>query len=133
MKITNAELLNIYLGLNFLSEEKLPIMLSYQIESIRNYLEPYAKTVDGMILEIKKKHAAIDPVSGEYIKGKSETGDFLQNTLVLEDPEEANKEINEFLIQELEIPDVSLKLSEFPSTFSISADKLRLIKRIVQI
>ena len=55
MKITNTELINAYLGLNFLGKEKLPIMLSHQIESIRSYLEPYAKTVDNMILEIKKK------------------------------------------------------------------------------
>lgn len=133
MKITNTELINAYLGLNFLGKEKLPIMLSHQIESIRSYLEPYAKTVDNMILEIKKKYAAVDPVSGDFVRARSEQGDFLPNTLILENAEEANKEINEFLIQELEIPEVFLKLSEFPSSFTISADNLKLIKRIIKL
>ena len=133
MKITNTELINAYLGLNFLGKEKLPIMLSHQIESIRSYLEPYAKTVDNMILEIKKKYAAVDPVSGDFVRARSEQGDFLPNTLILENAEEANKEINEFLIQELEIPEVFLKLSEFPSSFTISADNLKLIKMIIKL
>jgi hypothetical protein len=133
MKITNTELINAYLGLNFLGKEKLPIMLSHQIESIRSYLEPYAKTVDNMILEIKKKYAAVDPASGDFVRARSEQGDFLPNTLILENAEEANKEINEFLIQELEIPEVFLKLSEFPSSFTISADNLKLIKRIIKL
>ena len=133
MKITNTELLSVYLGLNILGKEKLPIMLSYQIESIRNYLEQYAKTVDNMVLEIKKKYAAVDPLTGDFVNAKSEQGEILPNTLILENAQEANKEINEFLIQELEIPDVYLKLSEFPGSFSISADTLKLVKRIIQL
>lgn len=133
MKILNSELIDIYIGLNFLAKEKLPIMLSYQIESIRSYLENYAKTVDAMVLEIKKRHAVVDPISGDFVRAKSENGGIITNSLVLEDPEEANKEINEFMIQELEIPNVYLKLSEFPSNFLIPADVLKLIKRIVQL
>ena len=132
MKISNLELLNTFLALNFISKEKLPIMLSYQIEMIRNYIEPFAKIVDNMILEIKKRHAALD-ATGEFVLAKSEDGSTLPNTLILDNAEEANKEINEFLIQELEVPDVSLQLSQFPNDFKISADTLKLMKRIIKL
>jgi hypothetical protein len=133
MKINNLEVLNLYMGLNIIAKEKLPIMLSFQIESIRNYLESFAKTVDRMILEIKKRHAAIDPITKEFVLAKSESGQVMPDTLVLESPEKANEEIEEFLKQELEVPDVDLRLSYFPSDFRISADNLKLIRRIIKI
>jgi hypothetical protein len=133
MKLNNLELLNTYIALNTIAKEKLPIMLSYQIEMIRGYIEPFAKTVDEMILEIKKRYAATNPISGEFIYGKDANGNLLPNTLVLEDAKQAEKEINEFLIQQLEIPSVKIKISLFPNDFRISADTLRLMKGIIEL
>ena len=133
MKLNNLELLNTYIALNTIAKEKLPIMLSYQIEMIRGYVEPFAKTVDEMILEIKKRHAATNPISGEFIYAKDANGNLLPNTLVLEDVKQTEKEINEFLIQQLDVPPVKIKISLFPNDFRISADTLRLMKGIIEL
>lgn len=123
MIITNKEINDAIIGIDILSKGKYPVILSYKLFLIKQNIEPYLLAASNAINEIKKKYSKKDE-NGNLVLSKNEKGQDVPNTFVLdqESIENVNKEILEVLNQQIQIPDIKIKISEFPPDVLVSPD-----------
>lgn len=132
MKIKNRDIIEILSTLNIMARQKLPIKLSWRIETSRNAIRPFAETALGMIDQIKKEKALKDP-EGRLLMSKDEKGNDIPETLMFDKGvvEEVNKEIESLLDEEVEISNVEFKLEDFPDSMELTANEVRTLGKIM--
>ena len=133
MKLKNKDVIEIMSSLNLMGKEKLPIKLSWKIETARRVLEPFYETATKIITEIKQEKALKNP-DGSFISAKDKEGREIPNTLIFDnkDVELLNKEITEVLEQEIEVQNVIIKIDDFPDDVELSPDSLHSLKSIIE-
>lgn len=120
MKLTNVQVLNALQAINTISQQKLPIRLSWRVSTAARTLEPFAKAVDEPMKEIRLKHAVRDHLDN-LVEALDEKGNPIPNTIQIPNDKIAivNQEMNELLSQEVEVSNVEFKLSEFPDSMEL--------------
>ena len=120
MQLTNLQVLNVLQALNKLGQEKLPIRLSWKVTTAVRELEVFAKAVDEPMKEIRMKYANRDE-SGNLIEATDENGNTIPNTITIPNDkiELVNKDLDELLSQEVEVKNVTFKLSDFPDSLEL--------------
>jgi hypothetical protein len=120
MQLTNLQVLNVLQALNKLGQEKLPIRLSWKVTTAVRELEAFAKAVDEPMKEIRMKYANRDHL-GALVEAKDENGNAIPNTITIPNDkiESVNKELDELLSQEVEVKNVTFKLSDFPDSLEL--------------
>jgi hypothetical protein len=132
MKIKNRDIIEILSTLNLMAKQKLPIKLSWKIETARNAIKPFAETAINMIDDIKKEKALRDP-EGRLLASKDEKGNDIPETLMFDKGviEEVNREIELLLEEEVEISNVEFKLDDFPDSLELTANEVRTLGKII--
>lgn len=132
MKIKNKDIIEILNTLNLMAKQKLPIKLSWRIETNRNAIRPFVETVVTMIDQIKKEKALKDP-EGNILFSKDENGNEIPGTVMFDKGvvEEVNKEIESLLNEEVEVNNISFNLEDFPDTMEISANEMKSLGKII--
>lgn len=133
MKIKNRDIIEILSTLNLMARQKLPVKMSWRIETARNAIRPFADTAIKMIDEIKREKAMKD-LEGRLLMSKDEKGNEIPDTLVFDRGviEEVNKEIESLLDEEVEISNVELKIEDFPDTLELTANEVRTLNKIIE-
>lgn len=133
MKIKNRDIIEILSTLNLMARQKLPVKMSWRIETARNAIRPFADTAIKMIDEIKKEKAMKD-LEGRLLMSKDDKGNDVPETLVFDRGviDEVNKEIESLLEEEVEISNVELKLEDFPDTLELTANEVRTLNKITE-
>jgi hypothetical protein len=133
MKIKNRDIIEILTTLNIMAKQKLPVKMSWRIETTRNAIRPFADTAIKIIDEIKREKAMKD-LEGRLLMSKDEKGNDIPDTLVFDRGviEEVNKEIESLLDEEVEISNVELKLEDFPDTLELTANEVRTLNKIIE-
>ena len=111
MKIKNRDIIEILSTLNLMARQKLPIKLSWKIETARNAIKPFAETALGLIDQAKKDKALRDP-EGRILMSKDANGNDIPETLMFDKGvvEELNREIESLLDEEVELSNVEFRL-----------------------
>lgn len=132
MKIKNRDIIEILATLNLMARQKLPIKLSWKIETARNAIKPFAETAITMIDDAKKQRALRDP-AGNILMSKDKDGNDIPETLMFDKGvvEEVNKEIELLLDQEVELTNVEFRLEDFPDSMELSANEVRTLGKII--
>lgn len=132
MKIKNRDIIEILTTLNLMARQKLPIKLSWRIETSRNAIRPFAETALGMIDQIKKDKALRDP-EGRLLMSKDERGNEIPETIMFDKGviDEVNKEIESLLDEEVEISNVEFRLEDFPDSLELTANEVRTLSKII--
>lgn len=132
MKIKNKDIIEILATLNLMAKQKLPVKMSWRIETVRNAIRPFAETALQMVDQIKKEKAMKTP-DGVLLMSKDEKGNDIPETLMFDREviEELNKEIDSVLQEEVEINNVELKLEDFPDTLELTANEVRTLNKII--
>lgn len=133
MKIKNRDIIEILSTLNLMARQKLPVKMSWRIETARNAIRPFADTAIKMIDGIKREKAMKD-LEGRLLMSKDEKGNDIPDTLVFDRGviDEVNKEIESLLDEEVEISNVELKLEDFPDTLELTANEVRTLNKIIE-
>ena len=133
MKIKNRDIVEILSTLNLMARQKLPVKMSWRIETARNAIRPFADTAIKMIDQIKKDRAMRD-LEGRLLMSKDERGNDIPETLVFDRGviEEVNREIDSLLDEEVEISNVELRLEDFPDTLELTANEVRTLNKIIE-
>ena len=120
MQLTNLQVLNVLQALNKLGQEKLPIRLSWKVTTAVRELETFAKAVDEPMKEIRMKYANRDHL-GVLVEATDKDGTVIPNTITIPNDkiELVNKELDELLNQEVEVKNVTFKLSDFPDSLEL--------------
>lgn len=125
MKLNNKQIIDCLAGLNSLAKEKMPIGLAYKIDIIRQNLEPFFLAANHMINEIKTEYAKKDENNNilfqKNVQGEPIPGAFL---FTQENLGVVNQEIKEVLEDSIELPELSIRMSEFPPNTLVSAEVL---------
>lgn len=132
MKIKNRDIIELLSTLNAMGKQKLPIKLSWKIETARNAIRPFAETAIQMIDQVKKDRALKDP-NGNILMSKDANGNDIPETLMFDKGvvEEVNKEIEALLDAEVELSNVEFKIEDFPDTMELSANEVRTLGKII--
>ena len=132
MKIKNRDIIEILSTLNLMARQKLPIKLSWKIETARNAIKPFAETAIGMIDQIKKEKALRDP-EGNLLASKDSMGNDIPETLMFDKSviEGVNTEIESLLDEEVEISNVEFRLDDFPDSMELTANEVRTLGPII--
>ena len=132
MKIKNRDIIELLSTLNLMSRQKLPIRVSWKIETARNAIRPFAETAITMIDNVKKEKALKDS-DGTPLCLKDEKGNNLPETLMFDKNviEEVNKEIEALLDEEVELNNVEFKLEDFPESIELTANEVRSLSKII--
>lgn len=132
MKIKNRDIIELLSTLNAMGKQKLPIKLSWKIETARNTIRPFAETAIQMIDQVKKDRALKDP-NGNILMSKDANGNDIPETLMFDKGvvEEVNKEIEALLDAEVELSNVEFKIEDFPDTMELSANEVRTLGKII--
>lgn len=132
MKIKNRDIIEILSTLNLMARQKLPVKLSWRIETARNAIRPFADTAIKMIDEIKKEKALKDP-EGRILMSKDEKGNDIPDTLMFDKNviEELNKDIESLLDEQVEIDNVEFRLEDFPDSLELTANEVRTLNKIM--
>lgn len=132
MKIKNRDIIEILSTLNLMARQKLPIKLSWKIETARNAIKPFAETALEMIDQVKKERALRDP-EGNILMSKDANGNDIPETLMFEKGvvEEVNREIESLLDAEVELSNVEFRLEDFPDSLELTANEVRAIGKIL--
>lgn len=132
MRIKNRDIIEILSTLNIMAKQKLPIKLSWKIETSRNAIIPFADTAIKMIDQIKKEKALKDS-EGRILMSKDENGRDIPDTMMFDKSvvEELNKEIESLLDQEVEVDNVEFKLDDFPDSVELTANEVRNLNKII--
>jgi len=132
MKIKNRDIIEILSTLNLMAKQKLPIKLSWRIETSRNAIRPFADTAIKMIDQIKMEKALKDQ-EGRPLMSKDEKGNNIPDTLMFDKNvlESLNKDIESILDAEVEIENVEFKLEEFPDSLELTANEVRSLNKII--
>lgn len=118
--------------LNLMGRQKLPIKLSWKIETARNAIKPFAETAIQMLDQIKKDKALKDP-EGNILLSKDKDGNDIPDTLMFDKTvvDEVNREIDSLLDSEVEIANIEFKLEDFPDSLELTANEVRTLGKIV--
>lgn len=132
MKIKNRDIIEILSTLNLMSRQKLPIRVSWKIETARNAIRPFAETAISMVDNVKKEKALKDS-EGRPLCMKDEKGNDIPETLMFDKNviEEVNKEIEALLEEEVELNNVEFKLEDFPDSVELTANEVRTLGKII--
>ena len=132
MKIKNRDIIEILSTLNLMARQKLPIKLSWKIETARNAIKPFAETALGLIDQAKKDKALRDP-EGRILMSKDANGNDIPETLMFDKGvvEELNREIESLLDEEVELSNVEFRLEDFPDSMELTANEVRAIGKIL--
>lgn len=132
MKIKNRDIIEILSTLNLMARQKLPIKLSWKIETARNAIKPFAETALGLIDQAKKDKALRDP-EGRILMSKDANGNDIPETLMFDKSvvEELNREIESLLDEEVELSNVEFRLEDFPDSLELTANEVRAIGKIL--
>lgn len=120
MQLTNLQVLNVTQALSVLSQKKLPIKLSWKISTAIRSLEPFAKSIDDPMKELRMKYAVKDQ-QGNFVEALDKDGNAVPNTIQIPNDKVQilNKEIDEFLSQMVSVENVTLHIADFPDTLEL--------------
>jgi hypothetical protein len=132
MKIKNKDVIEIISTMNTLAKEKLPIKLSWRIQTTRKILEPFYETVMNEVEQAKKNKAMKDS-DGSLILAKDSSGNDVPGSMMFDrnEVEVLNKEIESLLNEEVEVENISLRIDEFPDDLELSANEMRSLDKII--
>lgn len=132
MKLTNQQMVDVFTGLNALSNEKFAAKLAWKIQMARTTLQPLVEALDKMLAEVRQKYAMKDE-HGNIIPAKDKDGNDVENTMQIaaENISAANEELSGLMLTEVEVSNVSLSLSDFPDSFEISPNTLAALSPII--
>lgn len=118
MKLTNAQLLSGYDVIMKLVKLELPIKISFPLLKNIKKMEEIIELIQKKKEELAQKHILKD-VNGAPVKARDENGNEIAERVLIADPVEFNKEMNELLSIENEVEiikissDIDVKLSIF--------------------
>lgn len=120
MQLKNTQVLNAVRALTVLSQNKLPVKLSWRIATALRTLEPFAKAVEEPMKELQMKYAVRDD-DGKFVEALDEKGTPVPNTLQIpaDKVELLNKEVNDLLNEAVNVDNVTLRISDFPDSMEI--------------
>jgi len=132
MKLTNQQMLDVFAGLNQLSNEKFAAKLAWKIQMARTTLQPLVESLDKMLAETRQKYAVKDNL-GQIVPAKDKDGNDIENTMQIapENIKAANDELSGLMLTEVEVSNVSLSLSDFPDSLEISPNTLAALSPII--
>ena len=132
MKLTNQQMLNVFAGLNELSNEKFAAKLAWKIQMARTTLQPLVESLDKLLAETRQKYAVKDNL-GQIVPAKDKDGNDVENTMQIapENIKAANDELSGLMMTEVEVSNVSLSLSDFPDSLEISPNTLSALAPII--
>jgi predicted nucleic acid-binding Zn-ribbon protein len=132
MKLTNQQMLDVFAGLNQLSNEKFAAKLAWKIQMARTTLQPLVESLDKMLTETRQKYAIKDNL-GQIVPAKDKDGNDIENTMQIapENIKAANDELSGLMLTEVELSNVSLSLSDFPDSLEISPNTLAALSPII--
>ena len=133
MELKNRDVIEIFNSLNTLARERLPIKLSWRIETSRRALEPFYETALAAVEQAKVRRALKNP-DGTFVLAKGPDGNEVPGTMMFprEEVEELNKEINSVLDEVVEVSNITIKLSEFPDNLEMSAESIKGLDKVVK-
>lgn len=133
MKIKNRDIIEILSTLNIMAKQKLPIKVSWKIETARNAIRPFADTALQMIDDAKREKAMRDP-DGNILMSKDANGNDIPDTLMFDKNviDEVNKEIDSLLDAEVELANIEFKVEDFPDSVELTANEVRTLGKIIQ-
>lgn len=133
MELKNREVIDIVNSLNTLAHERLPIKLSWRIETSRRALMPFYETAMAAVEQAKFRKALKNP-DGSLIFAKGADGNDIPGRMMFrkEEVEELNKEIASVLDETVEISNITMKLSEFPENLEVSAESIKGLDKIIR-
>lgn len=133
MELRNREVIDIVGSLNTLARERLPIKLSWRIETSRKALMPFYETAMAAVEQAKFRRALRNP-DGSFVLAKGPQGDDIPGTMMFprEEIEDLNKEINSVLDEKVEVTNITIKLSEFPDNLEMSAESIKGLDQIIK-
>lgn len=133
MELKNREIIEITNSLNGLAQERLPIKLSWRIETSRKALAPFYDTAIAAVEQAKFRRALKNP-DGGFVLAKDANGQDIQGSMMFprEEVEDLNREINSVLDETVEVSNIAIKLSEFPDNLEMSAESIKGLDLIVK-
>lgn len=133
MELKNREVIDIVNSLNTLARERLPIKLSWRIETARRSLMPFYETALAAVEQAKFRRAMRNP-DGSFVLAKDAGGNDIPGTMMFPRTEvdDLNKEINSVLDEQVEISNISIKLSEFPDNLELPAESIKGLDQIIK-
>jgi uncharacterized protein YxjI len=125
MKLTNLQILNATQGLGALSQKKMGIKTAWKITTALRSLEHFAKSADESMKEIRNKYALLD-AQGNPLEAVNEKGERVANTVQIPNDKVAvlNKEMTEFMDQEIEVHNAQFRLADFPENLELEPSVL---------
>jgi hypothetical protein len=133
MELKNRDIIDILKSLNTLAQERLPIKLSWRIETARRALEPFYETAIGAVEQAKFRRALKND-DGSFVLAKDAEGKGIPGTMVFDKNEvdDLNREIKSVLDETVEVSNINMNLSEFPDNLEVSAESIRGLDRIIK-
>jgi hypothetical protein len=133
MELKNRDVVEVFNSLNTLARERLPIKLSWRIETSRRALEPFYETAIAAVEQAKVRRALKNP-DGTFVLAKGPDGNPVPGTMMFprEEVEDLNKEINSVLDEVVEVSNIAIKLSEFPDNLEMSAESIKGLDKVVK-
>ena len=132
MQLTNLQVLNVLRALNVLSQNKLPVKLSWRVTTAIRTLEPFAKATEEPLKELQMKYALRDD-DGKFVEAVDQEGNAVPNTMQIpnEKVELLNREISELLNETIDVENVTFRLSEFPDSLEIEPAVLTALSPVI--
>lgn len=133
MELKNRDIIEVFNTLNTLARERLPIKLSWRIETSRRAIQPFYETAIAAIEQAKIRRAIKRP-DGTFLLAKGPDGNPVPGTMTFpkEEVDELNREINSLLDEVVEITNITIKLSEFPDNLEVSAESIKGLDKVVK-
>lgn len=133
MKLTNIQVLNAVQGLSSLAQKKMGLKTAWKVTTALKALEPFAKTADETMQEIRNKYAVLD-ANGNPLQAVNENGEKLPNTVQIPNDKIAhlNKEMTDFMAQEVEAHNVEFRLADFPEDLELEPSVLFSISPLIK-
>lgn len=125
MKLTNLQVLSAAQGLGALSQKKMGLKAAWKITTALRSLEPFAKSADETMKEIRNKYAILD-ANGTPLEALNEKGEKIPNTVQIPNDKipVLNKEMNDFMNSEVDVHNVEFKISDFPESLELEPSVL---------
>lgn len=132
MQLTNLQVLNVSQALNVLSQNKLPIKLSWRVATAIRSLDPFMKAADETMKEVRMKYAVKDD-QGKYLEAIDKEGNPIPNTVQIPNDKVVilNTEMDELLNQTVTVENVTLHLSDFPDKLELEPSVLNALIPII--
>lgn len=133
MELKNREIIDIINSLNVLARERLPVKLSWRIETTRRTLQPFYESALAAVEQAKFRKALRNP-DDTFILAKDAAGNDIPGTMMFprDQVEELNKEINSLLDEKVEVTNITIKLSDFPDSLEMSAESMKGLDQIIK-